>query len=511
MRTLVVLAVFLGIPLAEGTLSPSSEAEHWRQSGIDSNYVHRFVKNEHCSKSPLWREACTRGIHRGLRFIEDSAQYSILKAEFDSQVQQDKPNFAAWIGRLENEKTLFSKAMMWGYMVNAVLTTFDAHSRIQPFGINKTVGSGAHDEIGVGLQFEVGPEAVKVRRVFPKSPAAEAGIAVNDRLVAIDSRPVGEGLDAFASLRTLRGAAGRSTRVTFERGGAKIEKTLKLEKIHIPDVTGKTLKMLDRRVSVISIHAFNAGVCQAVQDLVRAAAIEKADGLILDLRFNPGGRNNEAVCIGKIFAGVDAHLSFYNYFTASLLPSELDLKPTVFVGSYPDEATIVPEVQFLSVPLVVLVNSTTASVSEMLAAGLQDLERAWIVGEPTLGKGTFQLNGPLHFERNLQFRHSICQVIRPIGGTIQGTGVTPNFIVPFESADLGKSRTFLKEKDLFPYAVAPASPVNWVEKRGHRHDALKKCIQDQGWGGQSARKLRKRDGFEDYQQAFALAALRCGT
>lgn len=507
MRVWVVLLLFLGFPLAEGTLSPSSESELWRQSGVDTNYVRRFVKNELCWQSPTWRQACSRAVVRGLRFVSFPTRFIRLTNEFNKEIQKEKPDFSAWIGLLEKEPTNHAKAMMWGYMANSVLTTFDAHARIQPFGMQRTIGSGAHDEIGLGFQAEVNGATVTVRRVFTPSPAAEAGIQVNDRILAVNGKNLGEGAQALIRLWGLNGAMNKEVALTLLRGGMASEKILRMQRIQNPDAVLKNTEIAGRRVSILTLYRFNSGVCKLTQEKIKQAQAFKPVGIVLDLRFNTGGVNGEALCVGKIFT--DKSLAVHRYFSDSLLPEELDLRPAVFRDSKPGEEVLTPNVRALTDSLILLVNYSTASAAEMLAAGLQDAGRAWVVGEPTLGKGIFQLNESLHFSNNLQLRHTICEIIRPIGISLQHHGVTPNFIIPFESAEENSVRTFPREKDLFPYALPPTTEGLWAESRGDRHHELKKCVREGGLVEKITAELHRSNGYEDYQQAFAMAALLC--
>lgn len=505
MRWWVILFILMGVPVAEGTLSPSGEIEHWRQSGIDSNFVHRFVKNELCAKNETWATACRRGFERGLRLIASDDSGKSLKAEWD---QRTLPvDYEAWITKLEGSETAVPKAMLWGYIVNGILSTFDAHARIRPNGMFfEILGAGAHDEIGLGFQPEIDTDGVTIRRVFPNTPALEAGIKVNDRLVSVDGEPVKGGLEALPSIRKLRGELNRTVKLEVLRNGLRLEKTMHLRKISQPDVAFRSLKIMKRRVVVIAPYVFNQGICDSVQNYVREAHKQKADAIILDLRFNPGGLLSEATCLAKIFTG-DQRLIFQNFLKQSLLPEEFDLRPKVLTETLPEESMLLPETQDLKTPLAVLINASSASVSEMVAAALQDLERAWLVGIPSFGKGTFQLNALLHFAPQLRLTHTIFEVLRLKGQAIQMKGITPNFEVPFEKSDA--ARQYLRERNYFPYAVAPTPTPDWTETRVEAKADIESCLKEKNLPVTYAKIMITIDGFADEQQSFAMAVLHC--
>ncbi len=507
MRVWALLFLFLGLPLAEGTRKPSSEAELWLQSGIDSSFISRFIRNEYCHQSERWLEACRRGVERGTRFLLHSESADGLKADWEKEKTVERPDFENFLKRIESAETSVPKAMVWGYMANYVITTFDPHARIQPEGFYETVGTGAHNEMGIGAEFEILEEGVIARRVFKDSPAAQAGIRVGDRLLAVNGQAVQTGAGALEALRKLRGGSDSLVQLELGRDAVSVAKTLRLVRIVHPDAVLDLINLRDRRYARITIYAFTRGVCDLVQKHVQTATDRNAIGVVLDLRFNPGGLSSEGLCVGRIFAG-NRELLSPNFFAASLLPGELDLRPRMLAAWPAEGAAFFPSVQNLEIPLTVLVNAGTASIAEIVAAGLQDIERAWLVGIGTMGKGTFQLSTAMSFNSKLKIRHSFAEAVRINAGVIQFYGVTPNFEASFEAGKSVHPWRLLHDKTMIPHPIPPSRESTWTEPRLQAQKTLVRCA-----GGsltsRYSKLLRKKQGFEDHQQALAMAVLQC--
>ncbi len=507
MRAWVLFLLFLGLPLAEGERAPADEADLWLMSGIDSAFISRFIRNDLCRQNEQWVEACQRGLQRGIRFLAPSDAGSALRADWEKEKPAKTTDFESYLNRLAATETAAPKAMVWGYMANHVMATFDPFARIWPDGFFETVGTGSHNEVGTGAQFEILEEAVVARRVFKGSPAELAGIRVGDRLLAVNGDAVRGGAEALDSLFKLRGQAGVLVKLELQRGGVASEKTLRLERIAYPDSALSYVDLLNRRHAVITIYSFTRGICERVQQQVRTAVERNSVAVILDLRFNPGGLSSEGLCLARIFTG-ESELIRYNFFTASLLPGELELRPRILAAMPVEEPVLMPAVQDTAVPLAVLVNAGTASIAEIAAAALQDTGRAWLVGIGTMGKGTFQLNASLSFNKRLRLRHSIAEAVRINETVVQGAGVTPNFESPFQFGESLTSWRLTQDKAFVPHPIPSSGAARWTEPRAEQRSAIDRCARAQ-LAGRYSRQLKKQLGFEDFQQALAMAVLQC--
>ena len=225
---------------------------------------------------------------------------------------------------------------------------------------------------GVGMQIEDIKGTIVIVRVFPNTPASNAGIAEGDRIVMIDSVSTrGWIVDSVSS--KLKGEPGTKVKVRFARPGVPdpINVVFTRATIHIPAVPFVT--MLDAGIGYIPVQGFNetasAETIRGIQQLQR----EGMKSLILDLRGNPGGILDEAFVMSNLFLPKGKEILSYR--------GRADMNQEFIAQEDP----MLP-----NLPVVVLVDDGTASASEIVAGALQDHDRALIIGTTSFGKGLVQ-------------------------------------------------------------------------------------------------------------------------
>jgi carboxyl-terminal processing protease len=232
---------------------------------------------------------------------------------------------------------------------------------------------------GVGMLVEDQEGAFTITRVFPNTPAAEAGINEGDRIVQVDTMQT-RGLRLEQVTEALKGVPGTQVNVQFARQGVRepVKARFTRAVIRIPAVPYAI--MLDGKIGYIPLLQFNETASEEVRAALQRLQMEGARGFVLDVRGNGGGIVDEA-------------LEMSNFF----LPRGVELMSTRGRGTptqrfQATERPIVP-----STPLVVLTDGGTASASEIVAGALQDHDRALIVGTTSFGKGLeqslFRLDG----------------------------------------------------------------------------------------------------------------------
>ncbi len=234
-----------------------------------------------------------------------------------------------------------------------------------------------NDYAGVGMQIESQPGRTVVAAVFPGSPAEQGGVLPGDRIMAVnDSSVQGRGLSEVSG--RLLGVAGTSVRVTFERTGVPepITMTFTRARIHVPSVPFAL--MLDGGVGYVPLPRFNNASAAEVEAAVRDLERRGAKSYVLDLRRNLGGVLEQAAEITELFLAPGQEIVRVDYRSQ---PSEVHV------------ASRVPVVG--DKPLVVLIDESSASASEIVAGALQDHDRALVVGETSYGKGVVQSLYPL--------------------------------------------------------------------------------------------------------------------
>ena len=225
---------------------------------------------------------------------------------------------------------------------------------------------------GVGMLVEDQNGTVVVSRVFPHTPAEEGGIQEGDRIVGLDGQST-SGWTLTKVTNGLKGPEGTKVTATFARPGvpAPIVAHFTRQIIHIPAVPFTT--MLPGGVGYIPLQQFNETAGEETANAVRALEAQGAKGLVLDMRGNGGGLVSEAVKVANVFLREGEEVAAQR---------ERGRDPLIYTAR---EEPLAP-----STPLIVLVDSTSASATEIVTGALQDHDRALIVGTRTFGKGLVQ-------------------------------------------------------------------------------------------------------------------------
>jgi carboxyl-terminal processing protease len=287
---------------------------------------------------------------------------------------------------------------------------------------------------GVGIEVVAEDSAVKVLRPIEGSPADQAGMLSGDLIVKIDDKDVGA--DLAGAITQMRGPAGSIVRLTVRRPntGEKLEFSLRRAKV---DVRSVLHTMLEPGIGYLRITSFSE---TTADDVARAVATLKRDngqgleGLVLDLRNNPGGVLEAGVAVA------DAFLNDGVIVSADGRTADARFRMEATPGDLLEGAE-----------LVVLVNGGSASAAEIVAGALKDHNRAELIGHKTYGKGSVQTVMPLSHGGAIKLTTS--RYYTPAGVSIHGKGITPDIVAqgPEEApADLrvsGRSHGPLTSRD----------------------------------------------------------------
>ena len=273
-----------------------------------------------------------------------------------------------------------------------------------------TAGSYA----GIGIEVSTADRALRVVRPFRDSPAAAACIRSGYMIAAIDGTPVGSDLDAAMS--RMRGPRGSRVVLAVTRPGSELPLEFTVERAQV-DVHSVAMFRLDGGFIYARINSFSdttasdfsAGIARLRRDLG-----EKPRGVVLDLRNNPGGVLESAVEIAD------------QLLEEGVIVTAEGRTPAARFSMSATPGEVLP-----GIPVVVLVNGTTASAAEILAGALQDHHRATLLGRRTFGKGSVQTVMPLSGGRAIKLTTS--RYYTPSGRSIQGSGIEPD--VKLEAVD----------------------------------------------------------------------------
>jgi carboxyl-terminal processing protease len=278
---------------------------------------------------------------------------------------------------------------------------------------------------GIGVEVDFAGDYVTVIAPIEGSPAHQAGVKPGDRIVAIDNHAV-RGRSPADLVRAMRGDAGTKVILSIRRDAVDRLMTFVLVRRTI-SVASIASKLLAGNFGYLRIKTFQSGTHSELLEHVgrlRSKAHGKLEGVVLDLRNNPGGSVDEADAVA------DEFLSAGVIFT------------TRRRGKVVDEARADPAGALRRQPTIVLVNEFSASASELVAAALRDNQRARIVGAPTFGKGSVQMIADLPGGAGL--RLTTLRYYTPSGQAIQAQGVTPDIVVGAAPSDFG----IVREKNL---------------------------------------------------------------
>lgn len=226
---------------------------------------------------------------------------------------------------------------------------------------------------------------VVINEPYAGSPAVKAGLLCGDEILTIDGESV-HGLDSKACSDKMRGQPGTEVKFLVRRVYARdtVEVTVVREKIHLPDV--EYAAMLDATTGYILQSGFTEGVADELRARILELKKQGMKRLVLDLRGNGGGLMQEAVRIVSLFVPKGSTV---------VTSKGRDSKDVQVYKTY--EAPVDTKL-----PLIVLVDSGTASSSEIVSGALQDLDRATIMGRRTFGKGLIQSLKPLPYGGQLK-------------------------------------------------------------------------------------------------------------
>lgn len=398
-------------------------------------------------------------------------------AKFFAVLQRVK---ASYVEPVDDEKLIRGA-------IDGMLASLDPHSAYLDGGDLQrleTMIDGQYSGLGLSVVMEDG--AVKVVSPFRGSPAETAGVKAGDFITHLDGKLIVDTKldDAVAQMR---GPTGTSIRLTIYRQGR--DEPLEL------DVTRGTIKLepvtsefQSGGIGVITVNEFSANVGADVfaeyQALKKKAPGGRLNGLVLDLRNNPGGSLDESVALSDLFLTDGRIVSQRGRARGETMLYDAE---TVYRGDMAE-----------GVPLIVLINAGSASASEIVAGALQDHRRALVMGERSFGKGSVQSLLPLGKDAALKL--TTARYYTPSGRSVQEGGIKPDIMVPQ-----------ISDPD---YALRQKYQTRESDLRGHLINEL--AIKDEAMEKDKITDPRfqltaaqlKEQGIKDFQLNYALDTLR---
>lgn len=326
-----------------------------------------------------------------------------------------------------------TKKLIYG-AINGMLSSLDPHSSFMPPEMYKEMKIETKGTFGgLGIEISIKDGILTVISPIEDTPAYKAGIKSGDQILKIDDRFTKD-LSVMEAVKRMRGTKGTKVTLTIMREGFEKPKAFPLVR-DIIQVKSVKYKTLDEGFGYIRIAQFQEKTDDDLSialDALKKGNKDGLHGLVLDLRNDPGGLLDQAVKVADHFLP-EGKLIVYTE------GREKDSKMR-FTANKGDKQ---PEY-----PIVVLINSGSASASEIVAGALQDHKRGVIMGTQSFGKGSVQTIIPL--SDNSGLRLTTARYYTPSGRSIQAKGISPDIVV--ERIELATSEKnegmHIREKDL---------------------------------------------------------------
>jgi carboxyl-terminal processing protease len=308
----------------------------------------------------------------------------------DSDVRSDLSTFGRVLSLVQEnyadpvdpDKAIFGDRMTVQGAIPGMLRQLDPHSSFldpRTFEMFKEEQEGKY--FGVGMR--IGPQVGRMGKIetvvvlpIPGSPALRAGIRPGDIIVAVDGKST-DGLDTDHIAKLLKGPKDTKVSVTMERAGYDQPLTFALTRAEISQQTVQAF-MLRPEIAYIKITGFNEETNDELSAFLGKLDAHSLEGVVLDLRDNPGGLLQQAVAVADHFLQKGQLVVYHS----GRRTQERRWRAENGNGG-------------VEYPMVVLINRMTASAAEIVSGALQDHDRALVVGEPSFGKGLVQSEYPL--------------------------------------------------------------------------------------------------------------------
>ncbi|NLC09885.1 MAG: S41 family peptidase [Gammaproteobacteria bacterium] len=339
-----------------------------------------------------------------------------------------------------DDKTLLENA------IKGMLNNLDPHSSyLDPKAFQELQESTSGEFGGLGIEVGMEDDVLKVVSPIDDTPAFQAGIEAQDFIIKIDGQPT-KGMSLMDAVAKMRGKPGTSIVLTIARENrAPFDVKLKRAIIKAQSVRAQTL---EQGYGLIRISQFQSNTANEVSKALRKLNQDKNNllkGLVLDLRNNPGGLLQAAIDVTDLF--IDQGLIVY---TKGRLDNS---EQNYFANS---------RTSIGDIPLVILVNSGSASASEIVAGALQDHKRGIVMGTNSFGKGSVQTILPLNNEHALKLTTALYYT--PLGRSIQAEGIEPDIVVERAKISQEQQSITIKEADLVGHLNNDKSPSTTDKK-----------------------------------------------
>ena len=301
--------------------------------------------------------------------------------------------------------------------IRGMITSLDEHSQY----LDKDAFQDMQEETrgqfgGLGIVISIKDNALTVVAPMEDTPGFRAGLQSGDRILQIDGEPT-DGVALADAVKKLRGEPGTKVTLKVLRPKTQDVREVTIERADIKVESVKDARIIEDGIGYIRITQFNEPTAVALQEALARLKESGLRALVLDLRNNPGGLLRAAIDVSQQFLKRNEVIVSTRGRAASddQVYSARDPRP------------------LLDLPMVVMVNSGSASASEIVAGALQDHRRAVLIGEKTFGKGSVQ--SVLQISEDTALRLTTARYYTPAGRMIHEQGIEPDIVIPLSPED----------------------------------------------------------------------------
>ena len=339
------------------------------------------------------------------------------------------------------DKALLSEA------ISGMVASLDPHSAYLDPRAYRELREGTEGRfVGLGIEISESEDGfVEIVAPIEDSPAWHAGIKEGDLITQIDGHPV-QGLPIDEAIKRMRGEPGTRVTLTIARKDSPAPLRFTIARGEIVQKSVKA-KMVEPGYAWLRIAQFQEPTVDDMAAKLQALYRDNPDmkGLVLDLRNDPGGLLQGAIGVAAAFLPKDAEIVSTNGQLADSRQRFYGRPEFYMLRSGADPLASLPPA-FKKLPMVVLVNTGSASASEIVAGALQDYKRATILGSQTFGKGSVQTIRPIG--RDAAVKLTTARYYTPAGRSIQARGIVPDFPVDETPDGDGLNALRMREADL---------------------------------------------------------------
>lgn len=434
-------------------------------------------------------------IYRTAKLERQSDRQAWLQVFRDRRDRVPFGKMAAWVRALiPTAKESEATANAYNMYLN---TTKDPHTRIASKAAEDDSRSQSSESFsGIGVQIQMLKKVLVVVAPLEGGPAVAAGVRANDIITAVDGKSI-ENVPMDDTIRLIRGPQGTVVTITVKRGSRTLDLTITRASIVTKNVDTKVVSTeTGNALGYVKLTDFGRNSsCSDTATGVEGLVNRGVKGLIFDLRGNPGGLVNVAACIANLF--LDKGKAIYSMIS---LPG--------FSGDY---TSTTESDAFTSLPMVTLINGSSASASELVSGALQDHQRSFIVGTRSFGKGTKQTGSVWSKNRKVMYYETDAYFVLPTKRSNQLTGVIPDFREVYKNPSPTEEDKFaLREEDIYLNALPPPGVnVTFRQSRPGVVAKLQSCVDNQGTA-KAQFAAHENDAIPaDYQLYSAEDTLQC--